>query len=130
MAKTAIARQGGARGRAGVDRKRIRTPIVPFVACKAVDRRVRPPLLAGANVAFRTVGEDVHSGQRKPGHAVNLERPGHLPSRGGMAGVARLQETPAVKVRMAARARALDRAGGVVTGDARRMDVLPRQRET
>lgn len=120
MTQAAIARQRRRRRGSGMNGKNSRPAIVLFVAPEARHGGVGPSLFARANVAFRTIGENVHPRQRKASEPMDVQRPRHAPACRRVTIVARLREAPAVEIVVAARAGPLQHTRRVVAVDAGR----------
>ena len=108
----------------------VRPVVFLVVTPEALDRRPRPLVVRGAQVAFVAVCKRMHAGQREAREAMDLERPRDLPPRCGVAPVARLREASPVKIGVTRRAlTARRRALREMARDARDVRVEARERE-
>lgn len=76
------------RCRAPMSRMNIRVQVVARMTCEAIALHRRPLALSVSLMAFRTVGERVHPGQREARATMDLERLQIVPATGGMTAVA------------------------------------------
>ena len=129
VAEAAVARKGRGGGGPYVNGEDARPTVVLLVASVAVNRSVGELLLTGAKVTLRTVGKDVHAGQRKTRPSMDDERLGDSPTGWRVTVVAGGQQASTVEVVVAACAFALDWLCAGMASSARRVHVLAGQRE-
>jgi len=103
--------------------------VVRGVAREAVGGRRGPGAIGGALMAVPAFDQRVHARQRQPRSSMAGNGIGPVPTRGGMATVARGAELPRMSVLVAAGALSRDRSIGAVAAGARHAHVALGQRK-